>query len=68
MNATWKKHQRRMNRCNAARYTQLAKAICPRCHKPGAHFVMPSLGEAGFFVCDTDVVNTSAPKSLTARA
>jgi len=26
--------------------------VCSQCGKPGAHFVPPSLGESGFYVCD----------------
>lgn len=25
---------------------------CPECGQPGAHFVPPSLGEAGFYYCE----------------
>ena len=24
---------------------------CPNCNQPGSHFVPPSMGEAGFYVC-----------------
>jgi len=27
-------------------------SVCPRCGKPGSHFVPPSLGEPGMFICD----------------
>jgi hypothetical protein len=26
---------------------------CPECGKPGPHFVGPSLGQQGFFICAT---------------
>jgi len=26
---------------------------CPNCGKPGSHFVPPSLGDEGFFICET---------------
>jgi hypothetical protein len=68
MNATWKKHERRIRRCNDARWAALDKVTCPRCGGKGAHFVPPSLGEAGFFSCEREVVATSAPNPLTARA
>lgn len=25
---------------------------CPRCQQPGPHFVPPSFGDTGFFLCD----------------
>ena len=28
-------------------------SLCPQCGKPGPHFVPPSLGDAGFFSCQT---------------
>lgn len=27
-------------------------ALCPNCGKPGPHFVPPSLGEPGFYICE----------------
>ena len=29
-------------------------ALCPNCGKKGPHFVPPSLGEEGFFLCDKE--------------
>jgi hypothetical protein len=26
--------------------------LCPNCNKPGFHYVPPSFGDAGFFICD----------------
>ena len=28
------------------------KTICPNCKKEGPHFVGPSFGERGFFICE----------------
>lgn len=28
------------------------KRPCPNCGKAGSHFVGPSMGDAGFFICD----------------
>jgi hypothetical protein len=30
------------------------KNICPNCGKEGPHFVGPSFGEIGFFICDKE--------------
>ena len=34
------------------------KGICPHCGKEGAHFAPPSMGEEGFYICDTAVVKS----------
>lgn len=31
---------------------EVPKAICSNCGKPGPHFVPPSLGEMGFYICN----------------
>lgn len=30
----------------------IPKPICPKCGQPGLHFVPPSFGDPGFYVCD----------------
>lgn len=30
------------------------EVLCPNCGKKGPHFVPPSLGEQGFFLCDKE--------------
>jgi hypothetical protein len=35
-----------------ARLADKPKPICPNCGKSGPHYVAPSLGEEGFFICD----------------
>lgn len=30
---------------------KLKQTLCRECGKPGPHFVPPSFGEAGFFMC-----------------
>lgn len=38
------------------------KCICPNCGKEGPHYVPPSLGEEGFFVCDpTKIIQDPNP-------
>jgi len=32
------------------------KCVCPNCGKEGPHYVPPSLGEEGFFICDPSKV------------
>jgi hypothetical protein len=36
-------------------------SVCPRCGKPGAHFVPPSLGEPGLFICDPNNQHKDCP-------
>lgn len=35
---------------------------CRNCGEPGAHFVPPSFGEDGFFMCDIDSTPTRGPQ------
>lgn len=32
---------------------QQKEPMCPNCNERGLHFVPPSLGEAGFYSCET---------------
>jgi hypothetical protein len=57
--ATWLGHKWKCPAClreiptyYAAPTPAKAKGICPNCGKPGPHFVPPSLGERGFYICD----------------
>jgi hypothetical protein len=42
---------------------------CPNCHQKGPHFVPPSLGEKGFFICDytNDKINLSSKEIPTSK-
>jgi hypothetical protein len=35
---------------------------CPKCGKPESHFVPPSMGEEGFFLCERETVKVEAPR------
>lgn len=37
------------------------QSVCPNCGQPGAHFVSPSLGDEGFFICDKKCDDLSPP-------
>lgn len=39
----------------------LERSICPKCGEYGPHYVPPSLGEAGFFVCEVQMVRKDEP-------
>lgn len=39
--------------------------ICSKCGKPGPHYVVPSLGESGFFICDPEVIQQPYDKDMT---
>lgn len=41
-------------------------SLCPNCNKEGPHFVPPSLGERGFYICDAsvNVIGSSTIDSL----
>lgn len=30
------------------------RSACPHCGQPGPHFVPPSMGERGFYICDPE--------------
>jgi hypothetical protein len=45
-----KRKQKKMKRYAAA-YKKPA-APCPRCGRPGQHFVPPSFGDPGFYACE----------------
>jgi len=34
-----------------AKWRKPKATICPNCGQPGPHFVPPSMGEQGFFIC-----------------
>lgn len=39
--------------------------ICSKCGKHGPHYVVPSLGESGFFICDPEVIQQPYDKDIT---
>lgn len=38
----------------------MSESLCPNCQRPGPHFVPPSFGEEGFYLCEP-----SSPPKLT---
>lgn len=55
--------KKRRARAEAARIRRQNETPCPNCGQPGAHFVPPSFGEPGFFICD-DPVPTRQPATF----
>lgn len=48
-----KRRAQSRSRRNTAKalYERLEKSVCAECGKEGKHYVPPSLGEPGFFIC-----------------
>jgi len=42
---------KRRLRAQRGRVREAMTAVCPNCKGPGLHFVPPSLGERGYYIC-----------------
>lgn len=50
--------QKRLRAERRKSFNSLPKRICRNCGQPGPHFVPPSLGERGFFICEPSTLQT----------
>lgn len=50
-----KKHKRIRHGGPWEKLAAMAEPTCPRCGMRGRHFVPPSLGDEGFYICATVV-------------
>lgn len=39
----------------------VARTKCPQCGEPGPHFVPPSMGEPGFYICEQTRIKADPP-------
>lgn len=52
-----RRKQRQWRQAYRTRETRRLLASCLRCGQPGAHFVPPSFGDPGFFMCTEGLDN-----------
>jgi hypothetical protein len=50
--AAKRRRKQKWRKVYANRIRDVFGGVCPNCKEPGAHFVPPSFGDPGFYICN----------------